>query len=344
MLQALTLRFDGSYRGGCGGCGAVLLSQPAQRVVWQGAKFLSHCPGSAHAEYEGLVLGLEAAAASGFTSFSLDIEGDCRVVLSQAAGRSRSRKLSKLHSRAKACLEQMPLNGRPSYGSIPRDENEHADALSRAAVDAAQALHSGAILATIRSGDFQLALQRLDMAQRSRVPLRSSLFDEFISACDRDQEWQTLLQVYNVASNGGRQRSSPRAVGYAIHALESIGATSRGSGYDSRRLVELRRLQREIARPRRSTRTGTVSEPGVTVAPTLAAMPAGTISHAAESAIHSWRSEHQLNRGTAANLWCDLLVEEAGGSDAIMGAGGDSDGAPRLLQLASRLETHGIGY
>ena len=88
--------------------------------VWQGAKFLSHCPGSAHAEYEGLVPGLEAAAASGFTSFSLDIEGDCRVVLSQAAGRSRSRKLSKLHSRAKACLEQMPLNGRPSYGSIPR--------------------------------------------------------------------------------------------------------------------------------------------------------------------------------------------------------------------------------
>ena len=141
-----------------------------------------------------------------------------------------------------------------------------------------------------------------------------------------------MLQVYNVASNGGRQRSSPRAVGYAIHALESIGATSRGSGYDSRRLVELRRLQREIARPRRSTRTGTVSEPGVTVAPTLAAMPAGTISHAAESAIHSWRSN--ISSTEVPPRISVRSSRRRGVTDAIKGAGGDSGGARHFSCIA----------
>ena len=103
-----------------------------------------HCPGSAHAEYEGLALGLEAAAASGFTSFSLDIE-DCRVVLSQAATIALEKAEAALTR--KGMPEQMPLNGLPSHGSIPH-ENEHADALSRAA-STRRRRHSGAILATI---------------------------------------------------------------------------------------------------------------------------------------------------------------------------------------------------
>ena len=61
MAMQLTLRFDGSYTAGAGGAGAVLFSPETDKVVWQGARFLERCPSSAAAEYEGLILGLEAS-------------------------------------------------------------------------------------------------------------------------------------------------------------------------------------------------------------------------------------------------------------------------------------------
>ena len=141
-MSCLLLRFDGSFGGGCGGCGAVLLKGNAP--VWQGARFLPDCPTSAHAEFEGLILGLEAA--SDRAPGELTVEGDCRVVLSQAAGEARSRKLSKLNARAQAGIRRLPLKMRPAFANIPREDNAHADALARAAVDASQALHGAAVL------------------------------------------------------------------------------------------------------------------------------------------------------------------------------------------------------
>ena len=141
LLSDLLLRFDGSFRGGAGGAGAVILS-PEGIVQWQGARFLSACPTSAHSEYEGLLLGLEAAVA--YRPSALRIEGDCRVVLDSISGKSKSRKLKKLHTRATAALSRLPLVSsrsglyasgfaKPDTESIAREENAHADSLSRAA-------------------------------------------------------------------------------------------------------------------------------------------------------------------------------------------------------------------
>ena len=93
--------FDGSFRGVCGGCGAVLWLDNV--LLWEGARFLPRCPSSTAAEYEGLLLGLAAAAQHALEPSmpaALTVEGDCRVVLTQFEGRATPRKLSKLHARA----------------------------------------------------------------------------------------------------------------------------------------------------------------------------------------------------------------------------------------------------
>ena len=77
----MRLRFDGSFHGGSGGAGAVITSNSGT-VQWHGASFLSGCATSAHAEFEGLILGLSAAEHLR-PSASLLIEGDCRVVVGQ---------------------------------------------------------------------------------------------------------------------------------------------------------------------------------------------------------------------------------------------------------------------
>ena len=87
-LGAVTLRFDGSLRGRSGGAGAVLLHEGA--VVWQAARYLERPATSAHAEYEGLLLGLRGARA--LRARQVTAEGDCRLVLRQMEGTASARK------------------------------------------------------------------------------------------------------------------------------------------------------------------------------------------------------------------------------------------------------------
>ena len=89
-LGAVTLRFDGSLRGRSGGAGAVLLHEGA--VVWQAARYLERPATSAHAEYEGLLLGLRGARA--LRARQVTAEGDCRLVLRQMEGTASARKVS----------------------------------------------------------------------------------------------------------------------------------------------------------------------------------------------------------------------------------------------------------
>ena len=131
-MLAITLRFDGSLRGRSGGAGAVLLHEGS--IIWQGVRYLEKPATSAHAEYEGLLLGLRSARA--LQAHSVAAEGDCRLVLRQMDGTASSRKLSRLHNAALALADTMPL----TLTHIPREENAHADSLSRIAVDTQQQL------------------------------------------------------------------------------------------------------------------------------------------------------------------------------------------------------------
>ena len=128
-LGSVTLRFDGSLRGRSGGAGAVLLHEGT--VVWQAARYLERPATSAHAEYEGLLLGLRGARA--LRVRQVTAEGDCRLVLRQMDGTASARKLSRLHGEAMALAAELP---QPlALAHIPRADNGHADCLSRLAVD-----------------------------------------------------------------------------------------------------------------------------------------------------------------------------------------------------------------
>ena len=312
----LTLRFDGSFRGGCGGAGAVLLHSPSETVQWQGARFLSECPSSAAAEYEGLILGLEAAVQ--MDPGELHVEGDCRLVLSQAAGSARPRKMGKLHKRASDLLERLApeLIQRPKFSSIPRDTNAHADALSRVAVNGMQRLHRSAILGTARGGDVHKALAILDHASRDHVRLPSEVFDELMERCEAAGEWRTLLSVYAAAHRDPTRRTA-RTYEHAIGALGALGASSRGSDPSSKQLAELMRQRAAVLRRSELQRLHSPQGPDAIQTKDTNGAP------------------DAIERGAAADRWLVTLEREAGGQEVLNGEVPDE--VPRLLSLAERL-------
>ncbi len=96
---------------------------------------------SQHAEYEGLLMGLEWLV--DFFSCQkneklgqtercvLTIEGDCKTVIDQLTGKSNPRKLEELHGRAQDLMNELkavhPLQAEIRH--IPRDENSISDGL-----------------------------------------------------------------------------------------------------------------------------------------------------------------------------------------------------------------------
>ena len=216
-------------------------------VHWQGARFLSSCANSAAAEYEGLLLGLDAAVQAKPTS--LRVEGDCRLVLTQAAGTARPRKLGKQHKLVLEKLAQLSphLEARPKFASIPRDENSHADALSRAAVEAMENLHRGAILAAARSGQTHSALGTLERASRDGVRIGPLVYEELLRSCHQAQDWRTLLSAYAAAQRDPRRRTQ-KTYEYVIDAYEALGATRRGADARSKQLATLVRQQTALAK------------------------------------------------------------------------------------------------
>jgi ribonuclease HI len=76
-----SLYFDGGSRGnpGLSGCGAILYNE-SQDCIWSGGKYLGSQTNNV-AEYNGLIMGLEAAADLG--TAALEIRGDSRLVINQ---------------------------------------------------------------------------------------------------------------------------------------------------------------------------------------------------------------------------------------------------------------------
>ena len=353
LTYLMRLTFDGSFRGGCGGAGAVLHCAEGN-VHWQGARYLSNCASSAHAEFEGLIFGLSSAEE--YSPVSLLVEGDCRVVIAQCSGRARARKLSKLNARAAATLERLPLQSLPAFGSISREDNFHADALSRAAVDATQALHGAAILASARGGKLQPALALVDDASRARVHLAPHVHAELLEACHAASEWQLLLRAYRNADDTGWWASASnhagrlRAFDLASDALEAMGGTSRGSDPASRQLASLRRQQEEARRAHESVlqreatqRRASERAVGVTV---------GDDDEEEIAVVHDderggmtavANDGSTAARAAAAATWHARLAQEAGGPEAMRGD--DTSAVPQLLALVDALASErGLGW
>jgi ribonuclease HI len=132
-VERVVLYVDGGARGNPGpsGIGVVVTDSEGNELA-RANDYIGVATNNA-AEYRALLLGLEQARALG--ARQVEIVNDSQLVARQMAGeyRVKSDDLRPLHRRALAALRGFE---RWSIRSVPRSENELADALVNEAIDA----------------------------------------------------------------------------------------------------------------------------------------------------------------------------------------------------------------
>ena len=126
------LMFDGCSRGNPGLAGAGAVIYHFGKEVWSGDFFVGENFTNNHAEYAGLILGLQQAKAFGINN--IKVEGDSMLVINQMKGiyKCKSANLIELYDKAKE-LEGSFEN--IEFDHILRNKNKRADQLSNIAVD-----------------------------------------------------------------------------------------------------------------------------------------------------------------------------------------------------------------
>jgi tryptophan 2,3-dioxygenase len=128
----VVVHVDGGARGNPGpAAAAAVVSTPDGRVLDEAAVTLGRATNNV-AEYRGLLLGLERAAALGASE--VDVVNDSELIAKQVDGsyKVKNADLRPLHEQAKAALAGFE---RWSIRSVPRAENAAADALVNRALD-----------------------------------------------------------------------------------------------------------------------------------------------------------------------------------------------------------------
>jgi ribonuclease HI len=132
--QTLVLEADGGSRGNPGPAGAgAVLRTPAGKVVREMKQYLGWATNNI-AEYQGLIMGLQAAGEYG--PARLVIRLDSELVVRQLNGqyKVKSPNLQPLYQQARRLLAQM---AEVEIVHIPRGRNSLADALANQAMDEA---------------------------------------------------------------------------------------------------------------------------------------------------------------------------------------------------------------
>lgn len=325
----LSLWFDGALHGGGGsggGAGAVVLAE--RRPLWQGARYLER-PGcsSMEAEYEGLILGLRAAtdlARDGISPDSVEVHGDCKILVRQMRGEIVARKTAPLQREAARCAEGLSeaLSAPVYYHYVPRAANCWADALARGAIDAFTAAYSADTLALSRSGQRREALVTLRLARSRGAPCSDDILAEVLSFCKAEADWPTYLDAYREAKAVGSPLA--RLDSHAETALIAFEAMGIRRG---REMAEIRRQLRSSAK-----RAAAIGAPVVYDA--AAAWPPYRLSHSM-----SWLSQRGLPEMAP---WRQLVSVEAGGVAVLRGKGTNVDARARLAEKLSRPSGLGV--
>jgi ribonuclease HI len=128
----VVVHVDGGARGNPGpAAAAAVVSDDDGRVLDEAAELLGETTNNV-AEYRGLLLGLERALALGATE--VEVVNDSELVAKQVQGAYKVKHagLKPLHRQA---LDALGPFERWSIRSVPRAQNERADALVNAALD-----------------------------------------------------------------------------------------------------------------------------------------------------------------------------------------------------------------
>ena len=134
-LLRLVLHVDGGARGNPGPAAAGAVISDAQGALVDEASETIGVATNNVAEYRGLLLGLRRARDLGATE--VDVYNDSELVARQLTGayKVKNAALRPLYERA---LAELRAFDRWSITSVPRAQNERADALVNAALDAAR--------------------------------------------------------------------------------------------------------------------------------------------------------------------------------------------------------------
>jgi hypothetical protein len=255
FLASLILRFDGSWKhprdpefptstlgrmAACAACIIIPKEQPDgvrsiddTTVALVGGRRLDAgmVRGSAEAEYEGVILGLDgllqlyrdhsdvngvfrSSSASSSTPVVITIEGDCKTVIDQLQGNAHPRKLEQYYNRAIGLIQQLPFDFR--YQHIPRAENVLCDRICARILEEQQfeALESAyQELAFIRTNATRVGEERssedslasflhrhFGSAGNNFIPLsqRPTLYRSIASTASRIRDFATMVAVGNI--------------------------------------------------------------------------------------------------------------------------------------------------
>jgi ribonuclease HI len=126
---------DGGARGNPGpAAAACVITSPEGVLLGEHAQLLGTATNNV-AEYRALLLGLQRARELGASE--IDVVGDSELIAKQVNGlfKVKHEAMKPLHREAMAALGQFE---RWSIRTVPREQNEHADALVNAALDQAR--------------------------------------------------------------------------------------------------------------------------------------------------------------------------------------------------------------
>ena len=135
------MHIDGGSRGNPGPAAAAsVISTPQGEVLDESAELLGSVTNNV-AEYRALLLGLARARALGASE--VEVVNDSELIAKQVRGlyKVKHASMRPLHIEAMAALRSFE---RWSIRSVPRAQNEHADALVNAALDGKRADSSAA--------------------------------------------------------------------------------------------------------------------------------------------------------------------------------------------------------
>ncbi len=125
------LKFDGCSKGNPGLAGAGAVIYHFDKEFWSDSFFVGEMFTNNHAEYAGLILGLQQAKVLGIKF--LKVEGDSLLVINQMKGtyKCKSSNLLDLYEKAKELESHFE---KIEYEHIFRNQNKRADQLSNHAI------------------------------------------------------------------------------------------------------------------------------------------------------------------------------------------------------------------
>jgi tryptophan 2,3-dioxygenase/ribonuclease HI len=220
----VVVQVDGGARGNPGpAAAAAVVSAPDGTVLDETSVTLGHATNNV-AEYRGLLLGLERAAALGASE--VDVVNDSELVAKQVDGsyKVRNADLKPLHEQAKAALGGFE---RWSIRSVPRAQNAAADALVNRALDGDERAPGAPRPETVSAGGTDYATYLLiDDLLRLQRPLTPEAHDEllFIVVHQVYELWFKLILHELTAARDELADARPQA---AVPRLRRVVAVER---------------------------------------------------------------------------------------------------------------------